>query len=793
VEIPGIKSLFSLRDSYASPHDRYLLQSFIGQTRLLGITSEDEMEEAFIPGFDTASETLMAKNVWPGNVLVQVTDRGVFTASCASLEHVDEWICGSEGKITVGGCNDGGQVVVAARGGALTFLQVDLQGKLEVVDQIVLDQEVSCINLDPWKTFTAEETMNGDAMEVDHDPSKNLSKFVSVGLWNINSVRILSLASHLREVLRIDLGGDTQARSILMVTLGNACMLLVGLGNGELISYVVHNGNCNNQNHEQQLTVSTRKRVAIGTRSLSLSPFRSSRDGTTCVFLSCDQPTVAYPSGGKLLYSGVNLPHYSMIHVAVPFRAPPFPDGLALASESTLIIGIVDDIQKLHITTRRLGMSPRKIAHHTEGSIFAVGCVTNDDYVRDYEMNNVILFLDDSTFEEIQRINLEPYELITSMLACNLCNTNSCSQEQSHSSSSLFNAFSSVLLVGTAFAYPDEDEPKAGRILAYRPAAHGAMGTSSRITMELLCEAPTRGGVYSMAPFHQGSILATINSKTKLYRLCGGEDLPELRSECSHDGNILSLTVKNCDSDGSTAIVGDLMRSISVLKYCASSKSIEEVARDHTLNWTTAIEILNNKDGVYIGAENYQNLFVLKRDTSNSISEEARSRLSTQGEYHLGEMVNKFLRGSLIMASQHQASSSLDKDNRGDLVMGSSLLFVTADGMIGSIFGLSAQDFAFFRALGQAVSLSVPALGNLSHDEYRAYSSERGVSRPCRGFIDGDLVESFLDLKKKDMEDVVVFMNSEGNWWTEGGDEKKEQVLTVEDVLAKVEEISRLH
>ena len=39
--MPGIKGLWSLRDSVDSPYDKYLVQSFIGETRVLEITDEE--------------------------------------------------------------------------------------------------------------------------------------------------------------------------------------------------------------------------------------------------------------------------------------------------------------------------------------------------------------------------------------------------------------------------------------------------------------------------------------------------------------------------------------------------------------------------------------------------------------------------------------------------------------------------------------------------------------------------------------------------------------------------------
>jgi DNA damage-binding protein 1 len=65
----------------------------------------------------------------------------------------------------------------------------------------------------------------------------------------------------------------------------------------------------------------------------------------------------------------------------------------------------------------------------------------------------------------------------------------------------------------------------------------------------------------------------------------------------------------------------------------------------------------------------------------------------------------------------------------------------------------------------------------LSHDEWRSYRAELR-REPAKGFIDGDLVEQFLDLPSDQAAAVVTGM---------GGD------LTVAEVTQRVEELSRLH
>jgi len=71
----------------------------------------------------------------------------------------------------------------------------------------------------------------------------------------------------------------------------------------------------------------------------------------------------------------------------------------------------------------------------------------------------------------------------------------------------------------------------------------------------------------------------------------------------------------------------------------------------------------------------------------------------------------------------------------------------------------------------------VKGVGGLSHAEWRSFSNEHKVSDGTHNnFIDGDLIESFLDLKKESMDDVAKIME-----------------MPVEELCKKVEELTRLH
>lgn len=398
------------------------------------------------------------------------------------------------------------------------------------------------------------------------------------------------------------------------------------------------------------------------------------------------------------------------------------------------------------------------------------------------------------------------------------------------------------ILIGTAYSYPDEDEPSQGRVLVVECNSGESDNLKSDSEDEMVTryvrhvtQMPTRGGVYSITPFYGGTVMLTVNSKTHLCKLSlGDNEIGELKLVgAGHHGHMISLYCKSLADSRSTkggsnssgkqlAIVGDLMRSISLVEYLPKHQVIEELARDYNANFCTSIEMLT--DNIYLGSENFANLFVLRHNVE-APSEEARVRLDTIGEYHLGEMINTMKLGSLVMPSGAGGNSSAKADTKSkpdksslegntiEVAIGSQTLFGTVDGTIGSILGLAGSTFAFLGCLQRAIFAIVRPVGDLSHERHRHYEAD-GRVRPSRGFIDGDLIESFLDLNRPTMERIVKWMNDDGRWRirddgsglsgqsqqnlmdtdeSEANDFTSQTSLSVEDVLTAVEEISMLH
>jgi DNA damage-binding protein 1 len=155
-------------------------------------------------------------------------------------------------------------------------------------------------------------------MAIDGEPSEDSailqgrSSLLVLGMWTDNSVRLLALPT-LQELARVQLGTDTQARDVLIVSLEGVPYLLVGLGDGTLITYTV--------DFTSGLpSLTGRRKVVLGTHPISLSCF--SNGGVPCVFAACDRPTVVYTRNGKLLFSVVNIQEVTDM---APFHSEMFP------------------------------------------------------------------------------------------------------------------------------------------------------------------------------------------------------------------------------------------------------------------------------------------------------------------------------------------------------------------------------------------------------------------------------------------------------------------------------------
>jgi DNA damage-binding protein 1 len=613
-----------------------LVLSFVEDTRILRITDDGEMTEESLDGFDGDSMTLACSNV-VGDAIVQVTPNSVNLIGLGK-GHLDTWK--PRGRIQSASIN-ASQVVCALDGGELVYFKVS--EKLDESGRVKMEHDIASVDITPTHG--------------------NESNWCAVGLWTDNSVRILSLPS-LKQVAKQELGGDIIPRSVLLAHFGTACYLFVGMGDGQMFSFL---------RDEASGQLMDKRRISLGTQPITLTSFTDAR-GRDFVFSSSDRPTVIgmSTSGGKLQYSAVTLPNATSM---CAFKATSFPNALAFATENQLLIGTLDEIQKLDIRTVRLGETPRRICHQPSSRTFAVVSqrLSVEEGTGNETEEGVLRIFDHSSWDVLDTVPLEADE-------------HGAECGWSIISTTLGSDPRTYFIVGTAFVRPEDEEPRKGRILVYHV-------TDNR-QLELISQTTVKASVSHLLMMSDGKLVAAVGSKIVLYQWTNGLDgNPTLVRRAAHHGNILivSIVVHN-----DFLFVGDLMKSVNVLAY--KNDGFEEVARDYDSNWVLAGEMLD--DDNYVFADSYGNLSSVRKNTE-TVNPDLRKRLEHAGEYHLADMVNKFRHGALVVNPEEEATS----------VATSRLLFATVSGCLGVISTIDTHHFNILKSFERNLELYLTNVG----------------------------------------------------------------------------------
>ncbi|KAJ3405441.1 DNA damage-binding protein 1a [Chytridiales sp. JEL 0842] len=673
------------------------------QTRLLGIDADGDLSEADTSGFSVNEPTLFSSNVLT-NMILQITStaiRLIENNQCLNLWSPDDSKRINHASVS------GNQVLVSSTGGVLIYLEVSNNMIVER-GKHQFAHEISCLTLAPAQ-------------------QSEQSQLCVIGLWNEYSVQILSLPELKSTYLEI-IDKDVVPRSITITDFAGTSFMLVALGDGKLISFKLNN-----------YSLRDRKLLAYGTRSTILVPYTSNQKNF--VFAASDRPAIIYSSGSeKILYANVNLKEVT--HMS-PFTMQDGIDSIAIVTPTSLKIGTVDQVQKLHIRTIPLGETPRRIAYDSKSQ--TIGILTSRiDYVADEEKSSVKL-LNEQTLTVCDTYALDRYEYPSSICV------------HTPTAASSF----SYLVVGTAWALPTEEEPSKGRILVFK-----VVDSSESPKLKLCGELEVGGCVYSLISL-KGAIVAGINSKVQVFEISDSEGF-QITSGPTHYGQIQALFLA---SQASHIIVGDLMKSASLLSLSDNTpRQLTEVARDYTPAWTTAVEILGEE--MAIAAESSYNLYTM-RYRATSDNEVERRRLEVTGLFHLGEFVNKFRKGSLI--GTRPTSEEIHNP------IESKLVFCTVNGMVGTLSSINPEHKSLLFALQDCMSGLLPGIGGIQHSKWRSFTNERRTEE-SRGFVDGDLVESFANLDPATAEKIVNEVKSKYGF-----------EVSVQEVLNLVDDLGRLH
>lgn len=732
INLTDIKGIWALKCGSDQVKDNFLFITFIVDSFLWRCLDDGDFDNCIEPtGFDLQIRTVLCANV-SYDLIIQVTRRSIRLIDSATLELVSRWDLKSNDQIFK--ATHTHDTVIVAESNNVYMFQITASRKLELRRVEKMESEVACLHLNP--------------IAEDH-------QLLSVGFWFNMNIVIYKLPDF-EELNREELEADLWMvpRSILTIRLDDNYYLLCALGDGSVFYF--------NLDHLSG-SLTNAKKVTLGTYETILRPFKS--QSTTSIFVCSDRPTVIYSTNNKLVFSNVNLREVN--HMCA-INTNHYCDSLALVSDTDLLLGTIDEIQKLHIRTVPLHEAPNKVTHQQSTQTLGL-LTTRMDYQdingfqparpsastqahtrsfsthmstsnakpsvmaytdsMEVETDN-LLIIDQHTFEVLHSHQFLPTEQGVSILSTKLGET----EEE-------------YFVVGTAFVLLDEPEPKQGRLIVFK--------WTQEQSLQQVAELSIKGCPYSLCEFGN-KFLAGISASVNLVELNSRRDL---HIECHYTNAIMVLFLKR---RGYNILMGDLMRSMSLISYKPLEAHFEEVARDFNPAWMTEVDMLDEDH--YLGFDQQKNMMVCCRD-SKSTNDQDRQQMSVVGLFHLGDQVNVSIPGSLVV--QHPSEQSIDIKR--------TTLFGTITGVIGLVMTIDEQLFEKLDLVQNSMCKQIKSVGRIDHKEWRIFQANK-MTLPNQGFIDGDLVEQLLDLNQTQIEMVA-----------------KDSGVPVDELVKLVEELSRLH
>ncbi|KAG8728375.1 hypothetical protein FRC12_021796 [Ceratobasidium sp. 428] len=281
------------------------------------------------------------------------------------------------------------------------------------------------------------------------------------------------------------------------------------------------------------------------------------------------------------------------------------------------------------------------------------------------------------------------------------------------------------------------------------------------------------GQVSSIKQFKK-RIVAAVNDRVLVFELEKNKGIlsignPVAKWERAY--SIESLVIR-----GDTIVVGDKLRSVSVLKLVetladatsdaddamevveqqAVSVQLQTTAMDMAAVWPCAVEVLDDGKTI-IAAQLDGNILTWEFD---------EGRLEPRAAFYVGEIINKFV----ILPPRSQSSTR------------PVALFVTNSGRIGMLSTVDDANAIQLTRLELKMDKVIKGLGGMRHSDWRAPKllSSSKKAPPRRGVTDGDYIKRFLELD----DEIAKRILSEGSAAEQIGPAEEEQIRRCLEALS---------
>ncbi|OJJ88285.1 DDB1/RSE1 family protein [Aspergillus glaucus CBS 516.65] len=459
------------------------------------------------------------------------------------------------------------------------------------------------------------------------------------------------------------------------------------------------------------------------------------------VFATCENPSLIYGSEGRIIYSAVNSGGASRV---CHFHSEAYPEAIAVATAHDLKIALVDKERTTQIQTLPIGATVRRVAYSSHEKAFGIGTIERKLVQGAEIVKSQFVLADEILFRRLDAVDLKEEELVESVIRAEFA----AGKDETGK-----DVVKDRFVVGTAYLDDEEDESIRGRILVFE------VDNGRKLTQ--VAELPVKGACRALAMMGE-KIVAALVKTVVVYKVVnnnfGSMKLEKLASYRTSTAPV-DVTVT-----GDIVAVSDLMKSVSIVQYKEGQNglpgSMTEVSRHFQTVWGTGVACI--AEDTFLESDAEGNLVVLRRNV-NGVTDDDKRRLEVTSEISLGEMVNR------IRPVNIQQLASVTVTPRAFLgtVEGSIYLF--------AVINPEHQDF--LMRLQVIIASFVDSLGALPFNKFRGFRSMvREADEPFR-FVDGELIERFLDCDAHVQKEIVSRV---------GG-------MDVDGVKAMIEALRRLH
>ena len=736
-EIHDTKGLFSLISPQSAKTD-ILVISLIDETRILKFHPEGAVEELDdFAGLSLDSNTLLASSPTGSGQFLQVTPKSAVLLDAESGVRVSEWnapegqtitAASANAKWTLLSLNGATLVVLDLRNGLTARLQQPRGEKQEEHDQI------SCLHA-----------------------SRDLQDVGIIGWWSSGRISIINLdnlEAYHSEPLRQSKNSASVPRDVVLVQLYSPSIsgptLLAALEDGTVVTFNVE---------PDSLAMSGRKSVTLGNSPARLH-ILPQPNGTCNVFTTTEHASLIYSTEGRIMYSATTADDATFV---VPFDSEAYPDSIILSTDNQLKLSQVDKERLTHVKSLAVRETVRRVAYSPNLKAFGLGCIKKELVHNDEMITSSFKLVDEIVLQEVGRAfpldGSATLELVECVIRAELIDSYGNPEER--------------FLVGTSFVGAEENgttEETSGRLLVlgvtedrhvYQIVSHKLKGACR--CLGILGDHIVAGLAKTVAVYKYHEKTSTTGSLEKLaaYRP--------------------SAFPIDLDIRGSLIGVVDLMQSLTLLEFIppqdGSPARLEQKARHYEPGWATCVSHYHGEQWVECDAQG--NVLILSRN-AKAPTEQDRGRLEVTSEFNIGEQINRIRKLNVSSPESAIVTPRVFLASVSKACASASLLTLTnmiqIEGSIYMLGEISSTYQDLLMTVQSRLKNYVFTPGNIDFDSWRAFRNQvRESDEPYR-FVDGEMIERFLDL-----------------------DDEKQRVIceglvpNVEVMRNMVEELRRLH